>query len=303
MQGMVSIREQAPPSRLWLRATYSSPFVNNDNQYLVEFDGNNRRFIHMVPDRKGEMMCEIAFNGKEVSLYDGVRSICVTDLGAATLGYVGYFFDPRIFGITAWYQPFEAIGNYCNNFPTNSYLAELVGSEAIDGKQTWHVREVSSQATFNWWIDAEHEFRVYHYRVDMGNHGTNDVNATYESGYPWLPAQVDEKDFNVSGQVVREIHINVMKSTANVAFPLDTWSLAGMNLPTNNLSVTDLRLHQIVGFWNGQQVVPFETAFPHPAPPLSPPLKTPKRTLFLVVLFIVGVAPLAWLIRNSMTRR
>ena len=301
IQGMVSIREQTPPSRLWLRATFSSPFIKNDDQYLAEFNQDKRRFINLLPDGKGKIMCEIAFDGKEVSLYDGVRSICVTDLGNATPGYVGYFFDPRILGITSWYQHFVIIANY-NDFPSNTFHAELVGSEVIDGKKTWHVREVSSQVAFNWWIDGEHDFGVYRYEVDMGKQGTNIVNAFYENGYPWLPSQVDEKDFNGSGQVEREIHITIMKSSANVVFPADTWDFAGMNLPTNNLSVTDLRLHQIVGFWNGERVLPFKSAFPHTASPLSPPITTPRRTIFIVVMLILTVSPLFWLIRNHMRR-
>jgi hypothetical protein len=265
----------------------------------VEFDGDRRRFTKMAVGSSGEIEDKIQYDGKEVARFRKGNGIDLYDLGKESPYLIC---DPRILGINAAYRGIDTIDEF-PDASTNEWKFEAAGQEIIDGRNTWHVRTRGPGVAYNWWIDDKNNFRVYRYVVDMGEYGHYDVNSTYDQVYSWLPSKIEEEDFDRNAHVTCRRTFVLSKAEENVKFGEDAWTLAGMDLPTNDVQVTDTRKEEIIGYWDGVKIRPYAEPGPHqPFQPVSPP-PSRVRTVFVALLVAMFLAPLAFVVSKYGKRK
>jgi len=297
LKGMVSARMQIPPSRLWIRLVHGDSIISNDRRYLVEFDGNYRRFTEITSKGQETIEDKIQYDGKDVSRYrDG--DVALYEIERDTGSTV---FDPRNIGLTETYKAWGQI-DWFDAPEQKNWEVSLVGSESINNEAVWRVRITAPHCKFDWWINDKENFRVYRYMADMGENGRYEVNSLYGDSYPWLPTNVVVQFFDKTGKVTRETGLTILKTESNVKFPDNTWTLAGMGLPTNDITVTDLRLAKVIGFWNGSRIRPYsEPQPPQPFKAVPPPMNT-KRVIFIILILAALCVPLGWMITSQLRR-
>src|ERR1051326_4636126 len=89
LQGVESIREQIPPSFLYLRKEVKTASLHNVDDYHILFDGARRHYV----ETNSQNIAELAFDGTNVIYYVGVDcTFRNLDSGTGDL-----FADPRVF--------------------------------------------------------------------------------------------------------------------------------------------------------------------------------------------------------------
>ncbi len=277
--GVVTARLQVPPSTVRIRYRFWNSALAGDRSYMVDFDGEKRRFVAESPSR-------------ERSVYDGARVITYNPAitGSAEIRDIGRkspstLCDPRLLGLNPhsfWHVTIQHILPY-----EQASKIELLRQETISGTRTWLVHVTWGNPVVNGvglWVDDK--FRVHRFRYN-----TTDTSCFYEDkSYPWLPSRVLTKNLR-GDKVVSVAEYSLSNGRANVHLAPNTWTIDALSLPLGT-EVNDLRVHRCLGYWNGHGIG--EDPFPHPDPYLG---RTATRVLMgVAVLALIGV-PLIWLLR------
>lgn len=279
LQGVEQSRLQIPASRLTAEMVYTNSLASVSKQLVVEFDGNKRRYISSET-KSGDL-----FDGSQAICFDGKNSVTLRDTSDATANYL---FDPRLLGITttySWGETIETAVPY-----QNVKKIELIGSEQIDGLPVWHVRLIDSyDQQINLWIDSDHGFKVYRYNFSIFGE-TNSTLSYYENpNYPWLPSRVETSyRSGTNGSILSGRTISILKAE-KAKLPENIWTIAGVQ-PSVGAAVSDLRIKQRIGYWNGHGL--------SQRADLEPEYESVKPSKWFLVLmiitFLVGPAILLW---------
>jgi hypothetical protein len=288
--GIASVREQIPPSRLYIRVNSEHVFGSSQEDYSVLFDGELRYFAQT--NESGGT--RILYDGRDVMRFDGQGSVILRNLDSQTSDLL---FDPRIFGISALYTWGRTIQGVLYLRDDQNAEMELVGEEEIHGSATWHILITTpTGGKVDLWVDQKPGFRVY--RLDeRWASGSRTARSFYETtDYPWLPSRVETEEFDSDGKLRFKRAISILAATANVRIHEKVWTLEGL-LAGLELSllvpITDVRAGQIVGYWRDGKLGPPLPWEPAPSPP---PLSS-KRMIsmgLMTVVLLVPVAVLAW---------
>lgn len=283
LQGVESARLQIPPSRLRMLAVYRSAINTAEPELLVEFDGDRR---HYAKSRVG-LVVQSIFNGSEVSQFDGVNSVTINDRSRPNAEYL---FDPRLFGITTTYS---WNGSIAEALPyRNASKIELVGREEIGDKPTWHVRVVDSyKQQIDLWIDDKNGFQVYRYDFSTPEGTAHSSTKSFfdEHIYPWLPSRIETKEFDAKHELTLQREFLILGAETNVNLPESTWTLAGLK-PSIGATVTDLRIKQRIGYWDGTSLKAESKDF------ASHDANNIGRRLLIILIFAATVVAFLFLI-------
>ena len=283
LEGVVSIREQIPPSCLHIRYTFEAPMVHAENEYAVLFDSERRYFARTNSNERSRAL----FDGKDVMLLGADDSVIVRDLDTQTSNLL---FDPCALGITSysWHiTPRLAMS-------LDAPKIVLVGEERINAKVCQHVRAENPGWTLDVWIDPTAGFAVYQHEVNSKG-GRTIMRSVYENpAYPWLPSRVEQDSYRPDGSLMGRKTIHVLEARTVGRIPKETCTLAGLleglKLPTW-VPVTDVRKGAYIGFWRDGRLGP---PFPWEPAPVPPPMSF-KRAIISVVLAALVVGPLVFL--------
>jgi RNA polymerase sigma factor (sigma-70 family) len=172
-----------------------------------------------------------------------------------------FLFDPRIFGLTEVMFQGDTVAN-CLAFQ-NPKLVSLVGKEDVDGIPAWHINvQVATNWPFEFWIDAAHPTHVIK-MAEPARPGT--VWSKFDPQNPDdpLPIEVNAEDHEgKSTNYIYETHTIRRNSRYNVPIESKAFTLAGLEMPIGT-SVVDVRIHRIIGYWNGKNL---SENFPRNAP-------------------------------------
>lgn len=283
LQGVVSTREQIPPSYLHLRRTIEDPMVRWEEEYAVLFEGERRFFAVTNSNDRSRAM----FDGKDVMLLGGDDSVIVRDLDTQTANLL---FDPRALGITGYsWTTTPRVG-----LALSAPQIILVGEEQLDGKACQHVRAENPGWTVDVWVDPTAGFTVYQHEEASGG-GRLITRSVYQNpAYPWLPSRVEQEALLPNGTLQARITLQVLDARPVGRIPKETWTLAGLlqglTLATW-VPVTDVRKGEYIGFWRDGRLGP---PFPWEPAPAPPPLSF-KRVIIMVVLAALVIGPLTYL--------
>ncbi len=247
LTGVQLAREKIPPSRLTVETTYSDVGKTNELSWVVEFEGELRRYEVTRPEQARTM-----FDGRDAMVYSG-RQVSLYNLSANATA--SPLHDPRIMGITG-VPSCDMTVKTCFPYQFSSKV-ETIGPEEIEARSTWHVKMTYRDGGFiDWWIDVENNFRVVRYE-EKWLFGSRSLKNWYEnSKYPWLPSRILTEEFLRNGDLRYRIEDRIVRAEANITIPKITWSLAGFNLPRKTI-VLDTRKHTF-GYWIDGRVMPAE---------------------------------------------
>lgn len=281
LRGVLSIREQIPPSHLHIRAGYEGAFSRSEPEYIILFNRELRYFASTNSTSALRML----FDGKDVIRFDGESSVILRDLDTQMADYL---FDPRLLGITTSYAWGATIQN---SLHLQASHIELVGREEINGKTSWHVRMVENNGCeIDIWIDDTRAFSVYRVVERFRGYGYRTAQSFYDNAnYPRLPSRVEGEEFDSEGKLLCKRRLSILGAGANVKISDSTWTLggllAGLKLPTW-VPVTDVRTRKLIGYWRDGRLgppVPWEPA------PVAPKLNVKRVTLMAAMALLLFV--------------
>jgi hypothetical protein len=281
LQGVVSVREQIPPSRLLFQHIYESKKRNlrNVQQYWVLFDGDRRFFSRTNSQTNSRLL----FDGKEVFQFDGNDTVNIRNLDTETTESV---FDPRTFGINNTLSWGDTIHNA---IPYNQAKdIQLIGQEEVDGLKAWHVRFVNKYNTqIDIWIDDGNNFRVYRYDELIPKIVERSSISRYDkNNKSCLPNNITLKSI-----LSESTHTyTILQIEENVKFPPSTWTPAGLGIAKGS-SIVDVRISKRIGYWDGKKMVANfgDIQASKPAPP---PLTSKRKLSLAMILAVVFAVPL-----------
>lgn len=254
LEGVASVREQIPPSRLRMFHSYQNVFVHNRFESEVWFDRNKRFYTTANSNYGGLEKIHMYFDGKDVGHFSEAHpSVQLRNLDGGT---ADFFSDPRVLGITTTYS-WSLTVRACLRLESTAVQIQLVGQEEVNNKLCWRVRTVMSDhpdVPVDFWIDEKNRFAVYQVEEKLGNKLITTVRSFYEKpDYPWLPSRIETVERTGDGLVRSRREIVILEAEANVPIPGDTFSLAGLlrgkNLSNSFVQVTDVRKGEIIGWW------------------------------------------------------
>lgn len=287
LEGVVSVREQIPPSYLHIRYTFESRLIRRESEYVVLFDGALRYFARTNSNERSRAL----FDGKDVMLLGGDDSVIVRDLHTQTSDLL---FDPCALGITSysWHiTPRVAMS-------VDAAKISLVGEERINGRVCQHVRAENPEWTVDAWIDPSADFGVYQHETNSRG-GRTTMRSVYENtAYPWLPSRVEQDSYRPDGSFMGRKIVDVLEARKAGRISMETWTLGGLLQGLTLLTwvpVTDVRKGECIGFWRDGRLGP---PFPWEPAPAPPPMSF-RRVAILVVLAALVAGPLVffWLRR------
>ncbi|MHC1767960.1 MAG: sigma-70 family RNA polymerase sigma factor [Verrucomicrobiia bacterium] len=192
------------------------------------------------------------FEAHRVTIYDGTslmeysesdgkpQSTQLDDPGKGSSSYV---FDPRTFGLTTSTYPLTTIERALMLEAAGAF--ELVGKEAVDGIDAWHLRR-SDEVRYDLWLDAANAARVL--KVDDGG---SVMVAKYgrDTAGP-LPVEVTFTHLGPNRAIQSESRFVQTAAQFNMPVEPATFTLAGLGMKIGT-DVIDRRVHQRLGYWTG----------------------------------------------------
>jgi hypothetical protein len=142
-----------------------------------------------------------------------------------------------------WYDNCEELG--------------VVGREELRGIEAWHVKAKRKGTTVQYWIE-EPSFRVH--RCTMEWPGTI-VEINSEIDHSVIPSPFPSRVVAVRTTAKsREERVYAVKRLERDAkIPPERFTLNSIGLPVNTM-INDYRVSRIVGYWDGDKIVPHPVA-------------------------------------------
>lgn len=298
LEGVASIREQIPPSRLRMLHSFQSAFVHNRYDSTAWFD-RERRFYETVSSNYNQpSRVRMYFDGREVGHFSagGSSSVEIRNLDSGT---PDFFCDPRVLGITTVYAWDDTIRG-CLRLEAQDI--HLLGREEIDGTPCWRVRAVMPMYNLqtDFWIDDQSRFALLQVEEWLGKQRLKTVRSHYDNpNYPWLPSRIETVERGGEGVVRDRREILIVEAEAGVAIAPDTFSLAGLlrgqELP-ELVPVTDARQPEIIGYWSkGRLWNPDLTDLWEEKSAQPPAFMSSRRKMLMAAMTLLLLAPLAFL--------
>ncbi len=236
---------------LWIDGT--KPGAALANQKLEAMGRNSEAFVRAgLGEFKDVHICS-AFDGAQYMQYNKEMGAYVRDV---TKGSADYAFDPRIMGLSVWYDLNTSVSSVIGLRDAKS--VELVGSEVVGGHPTWHVCLVDkSDRERHFWIEDREGFRVRKCELrSKYQHMTSEPQYDEKGKDFPLPIQVitivrDPAD----NSLVSEVKFVQKSAKYGVAVDPKLWTLAGLGLPLG-ISVSDERISRSIGHWDGEGLTP-----------------------------------------------
>lgn len=206
------------------------------------------------------------FDSRLVSVYDGdalmiyrasdwttARRNGSTQVQAAGHGGGGHLFDPRCIGLSFVLYEGTALET-CMGFREARTIA-LAGREEVDGIAAWHVRVLTRYDEWlSFWFDVEHPTRVL--KVQSRS---ETMRSKYESRIDDVPIPTEVMHLGgAKGRTITVTRVRYLRRNARLDAPIDpaVFTLAGLDMELGT-SVTDVRNHRALGYWNGAGLSPF----------------------------------------------
>lgn len=154
-------------------------------------------------------------------------------------------FDPRCLGFifslhSDW--PLEKAWGY-----DQSSVLRLAGKEMVEGKECWHIQDLTiSDFKRDFWLETKNPERLLKYEANG-----EVITSCYSEKNAHDPLPVEVHHVSLSrGAVQIETHLTRRTSKFNVPIDPACWTLEGLHMKVGT-DVSDDRVMQIIGYWNG----------------------------------------------------
>lgn len=224
--------------------TWPAEQRREESIFLVEWEDDALRFIETLSDgteirRSIRSKGELLFRTKE---YGG-------GLDDANKGYAHFLFDPRLLGAYPILSPSLMISD-CLFASKGWSIALVTPSETIDGHECMVLRWSTTGFAQDYWVENAKGFPV---RKIYDHNNNVQIESSYSPGQT-LPDVVRMTYLSEGGVAERQTEF-VIDSYTPEGVVSEHFSMAGLGLEFGE-SVTDQRLHQVVGYWNGTALSP-----------------------------------------------
>ncbi len=221
---------------------------------LRAMGGDREEFVRAGLGEFKDVHVRSAFDDSQFMQYNKEMGAFIRD---PSQGSVDYVFDPRIMGISVWYDLKSDVPGVLGYRDAKSIT--MVGAESIGGKPTWHVLIVDkSDRGRHFWVD-DRDFRVY--KVELRSKYQHYVSLPeYDdrAEFRALPARVILREYGRDGTLNDEKTFTLKNAKEGPVDPKN-WTLAGLGIPLGEM-VIDERIHRVVGHWDGDALNPSFTA-------------------------------------------
>lgn len=192
------------------------------------------------------------FEARRVTIYDGISLMEYsesdgkpqgTQLDDPDKGSSSFVFDPRTFGLTPSTYPLMTIERALMLDSASAF--ELVGKEALDGIEAWHLRR-SDEERYDLWLDTANPARVL-----KADSGSSVMVAKYGRATAGpLPVEVTFTYLGPNRAIQGQNRIVQTAAQFNVPVEPATFTLAGLGMKIGT-DVGDSRIRRRIGYWTG----------------------------------------------------
>lgn len=278
LRGVESTREVSPPGKFVYSSDFRASTVRNRFKIEVQFNEDRRNFrMFESPDGLNVITC---FDGGQQIKNDGDGNVT---LQAPSTMDGSHNFDPRILGINSAYRPSATIGSSLSY--RNAKTVEFLGVERIAEQVCWHVSLVDQYDQIkDFWVTNDGTFRVLKFVQQNTPDSKRVTTSVYDTDSPFpFPSEVYSEEIR-NGGVSRSRRVQLLK-TEEVVPDEALFTLSGVE-PAIGSSVVDLRIHQMLGYWNGKSISPN----PIPKDALEPVSSNTSRRYYIGASFLLCAA-------------
>ncbi|MGH7952631.1 MAG: sigma-70 family RNA polymerase sigma factor [Limisphaerales bacterium] len=234
----------------------------------VELGGDDDALAQMGLIKFFDAHYRTIYDGKIITQFD--PPISQTKILDPKGGISQYLFDPRTFGLSAWFFIEDTVDSCLTYQAAKSVL--LIGRETIGGIACWHIqtrepmivdstRNLSNVWKYDFWIDIAHPQRVI--KVEDPNRG-GIIISRYDDQNPNDPLPVEIDVTQHFGGDPRPWETRIIRKNARYNVPIESkaFTLAGLGMPVGT-DIVDYRISRSIGYWNGKSL---SENFPRNAP-------------------------------------
>ncbi len=236
---------------LWIDGTKPNAALANNK--LEAMGRDSEAFVRAGLGQFKDVHIRSAYDGAQYMQYNEEMGAYIRDV---TKGSADYAFDPRIMGMSVWYDLNTSVSSAIGHRDAKSI--EMVGPEEVGGHRTWHVRLLDkSDRERHFWIEDKEGFRVHkcELRSQYQHLTTEPEYAELGMDQP-LPIRVVVRDYDRDGKsLVGEVTFVQKQAKFGITVDPKAWTLAGLGLPIG-ISVSDERINRGIGHWDGEGLTP-----------------------------------------------
>lgn len=233
----------------------TASLINSSN---VIFDYNGKRVFEMINRQGTKKPIRILYDKEKVLHYDGNRSLTIRDLKDSSAEYM---FDPRVLGLTTTYGWSDSLDGQLPLDEDQIKKIDWVGPGEVNGISVEIVEITDSYDQLRKIaLDPKDNFKVYKYDLIFPSLKYNSSVSYYNNEhYDDIPSKVITKYFDKSGNQTGERVVNFDLTKRLDHVPPETWKISSFNLPVG-ATVSDLRISERIGYWDGKNIVQSMTA-------------------------------------------
>jgi hypothetical protein len=241
----------------------SPPDEQAKKQRLRAMNYDRGAFVRAGLGQWEDIVIKKVFDGSQVLGASGQKSAGISaPPNPRSEGTAGLLFDPRTMGLSFHSHFWETI-EYCLGYREASSVV-CRGQEKVGGQLAWHVIVSKARGPGqdpverHFWIGDQEGFPVYRCELQTKDTLRELIESDYENPVAThvLPVRVRiNGKFDAKGKPTVDMVFEQVKGAYGVAIDPATFTLKGLDLELG-ASVTDNRLQQVVGYWNGTDLSP-----------------------------------------------
>lgn len=165
-----------------------------------------------------------------------------------------HMFDPRLIGILHGYNLDQSLDDCLGYKYAKS--ATVIGSEQINGRQTWQVVLRPFEDEHQVWVEDVDPFRVHRFIYKAPARSEQVVvESEFDQYRPVhiLPSRVRRTD-RIAGKTAHEVTLKVTRLDLHAKISDKVGTLASLDLPIGE-AVVDERHGRRLGYWDGEGIV------------------------------------------------
>lgn len=249
------------------------PDLERKQKKLLSSKNDHDEFVRLGLGRWENTESHIIVDGSQVlstnQVSTGAQLISLEALKSLPLAQS---LDPRTLGLTVIGTLATPL-SFTLGYPLGGPVT-CVGLEPVLGQRAWHVRWVMPGAAGverHWWISDSGSFRVFRFEVKAKGKLAAVVESEFHAEQEKVFPRLVRIKSGPRADATWDMEAQIEELSCDYAAPLrdEDFTLAALGLP-RGVPITDLRVRQVVGYWDGERITSdVVAAFKGSTPPIA----------------------------------